>query len=237
MRVGTWNLESAPSPFGSRGRAIQSFLDNVAADIWLLTEVHSEWPRTTVSPARGAGPPHQRWAGIATVLPLFSLACTGSVGNPHPGEEGLCIARLTLPGGATLLLACSVWPWRGARPHWPGLSGTTQAEQVSCVLDHHVKRIREVRREDEPLLWGGDFNQELAAKISAGTKAGCKRLHDLMDDFGLVALTADAEHLIPGYRSIISLFPRPRMGPLRQPIAPSPQQESCSAIMPLIRLT
>lgn len=202
MRIGTWNLKQGPNPTSLRGKAIEAFLAGFA-DLWLLTEVHPSWPGTAVSPPRSDVRSKMRWAGIRTDIPFLPLKSSESkIDEPHPGEEGLCLARLSLSDGKTLLVACSVLPWRGASRTWRGLPEKSQIKQVGCVLEHHAGRIRNARRDGESLLWGGDFNQELETPLWAGTKAGEKRLRELMEEFDLVALTEDAEHLIPNCISI-----------------------------------
>lgn len=167
--------------------------------------MHHAWaPRGTElisSPPRSSGPEHKRWAAVDTALPLLPLRTGPTLG--HPGEEGLCLARVQL-GRTDLpaaLVACSVLPWRGAGPSWPGLPAG-QAAAFCHVLDHHVDRIHAERMPGEPLIWGGDFNQQLARPFWASTAAGAAALRDAFDAFCLVALTERAEHLNPGSTAI-----------------------------------
>jgi len=206
VRVGTWNLERGPRASSNRGKAIETVLTD-RADLWLLTEIHESWPQTVVSTTRSGGQGTTRWAAIRTELPIVPLTLAdANVSPPHPGQEGLCLARLSLDCRDTLLVACSVLPWRGASRTWRGLPEKSQVKQVAFVLDYHADQIRNTRRDGESLLWGGDFNQELGTPISAGTKAGGKRLAELIEEFELVALTADAKHLNPAWLSIDHLL-------------------------------
>ncbi|WP_457047091.1 hypothetical protein [Geodermatophilus sp. SYSU D01045] len=70
------------------------------------------------------------------------------------------------------------------------------------MLQHHLERIRGERREGEPLVWGGDFNQPLQRPLDGTTVAGMAALQSAFDSLGLVALTAGAEHLNGRMRSI-----------------------------------
>jgi endonuclease/exonuclease/phosphatase family metal-dependent hydrolase len=124
-------------------------------------------------------------------------------------EESLCLARVQLPEGArasTVLVACSVLPWGGAGKWWPGLPEKSLNAQQIFVLEHHMDRIDVAWDREEPIVWGGDFNQELrdlaperkaAGYRIAGTVAGIERLRAAFDRFGLRALTAESEHLNP----------------------------------------
>ena len=47
----------------------------------------------------------------------------------------------------------------------------------------------------EPLIWGGDFNQQLTGPFWSTTKAGAGALGEAFGTLGLVALTERAEHL------------------------------------------
>ncbi|WP_336031169.1 endonuclease/exonuclease/phosphatase family protein [Geodermatophilus sp. FMUSA9-8] len=201
MRIGTWNLRLCPTSTSETGRAISAWLDDQKADLWLLTEVHRDWhPRggsIAVSPPRSFDPEApKRWAGIETRLPLTPVPAAGD----HPGEEGLALARVEVDG-RQVLIACSVLPWKGAGEYWHGLP-EGQIQQFAFVLDHHVERIRAERRDDEPLVWGGDFNQPLRRPIHGGTVTGMEALLAALDSLGLTALTADADHLKGLMRSI-----------------------------------
>ena len=196
MRIGTWNLKLCPEPGRDRGRTIAAWLDAQDVDIWLLTEVHRDWdPRGgsfVVSPPRsGTDEVTKRWAGIETRLPMGELGT--AAGLEHAGEEGLCLARLAVDG-RSMLVACSVLPWKGAGKYWPGLP-PGQVGEFLAVLDHHVARIAAERRPGESLIWGGDFNQPLTPPFDYSTYAGAAGLTKAFDSFGLVVLTEKAEHL------------------------------------------
>lgn len=139
MRIGTWNLRLCPTSTSTseRGQAIAAWMDAQAVDVWLLTEVHRDWaPRDghlVVSPRRSDDVECKRWAAIESKLPMSELT-TGD--SPHPGDEGLVLARLALDG-TSVLVACSVLPWKGAAKYWNGLP-PGQFDQWRFVLDHHA---------------------------------------------------------------------------------------------------
>jgi endonuclease/exonuclease/phosphatase family metal-dependent hydrolase len=105
-----------------------------------------------------------------------------------------------------VLVACSVLPWRGAARYWPGIPEKDLLAQQAFILEHHMNRIDAAWDREEPIVWGGDFNQELrnlsperrtAGYGLAGTVAGIEQLSDAFGRFGLRPLTVDSEHLNP----------------------------------------
>ncbi|MGY1736995.1 endonuclease/exonuclease/phosphatase family protein [Geodermatophilus sp. SYSU D00684] len=197
MRIGTWNLflrAQSPTELWKRKAA---WLHEQPADLWLLTETSTEW-RSQVAPVsplvqvftslkRGIGPESLRWAAIQTTLPTGELRTKGD--PDHPGEESLVLSRVRM-GGRSALAACSVLPYRGADKDWGRLTGS-HSEQFRFVLKHHVARIADEREsKDEPLIWGGDFNQELVRPYMHGQVAGAAELHTALETLGLTVVTA-----------------------------------------------
>lgn len=213
MRIATWNLWDCPPPPWPRGQAIASWLNAQNVDIWLLTEVRQNWPtrnrEPVISPNRADGPGYKRWASIDTALALGELRTVGD--SRCPGEESLCLARLKHQGQtpSTVLIACSVLPWKDADKYWTTLP-SGQARQFRRVLDHHVERITDERYDDEPLIWGGDFNQPLTGPLWGSTKEGRVALQEAMQTLEVVVLTADSPHLQPsGARAVDHLAVSP----------------------------
>ncbi|WP_375791630.1 endonuclease/exonuclease/phosphatase family protein [Geodermatophilus sabuli] len=175
-----------------------AWMDAQDVDIWLLTEVRRDWDprggRLVVAPPRGIDNKEKRWAGIETALPLGGLRERPTL--EHAAEEGLALTRLEVGGArpSSVLVACSVLPWRGAGEYWPGLP-VSQAAQFRYVLDHHVARIGAERLPGEPLIWGGDFNQQLTRPFWGATVGGATALRSAFDRLGLVAMTEQAQHL------------------------------------------
>jgi hypothetical protein len=216
-RIATWNLRECPHPGYAKGAEVFLWQEMLSADIWLLTEVHRDWDAfdgwVAASPPRGGDTPDtKRWAGIQTRLPMTQLFDQCS--DRPAAEESLCLARIDLPDGApaeSVLVACSVLPWGGAGRYWPGLPENNLDDQQAFVLEHHAHRIAEARIGDEPIIWGGDFNQELrdlppeqkaAGHRLAGTTAGIERLRGAFSRFGLQPVTEASEHLDRAFPSI-----------------------------------
>src|SRR4051812_39705026 len=166
-RIATWNLRECPAPGYTKGVEVDRWQEKLSADIWLLTEVHRDWNSSSgwfcVSPPRGGTPKvAKRWAGIQTQLPMEPLDDWPT--DIAAAEESLCLARVRLPEGAqttSVLVACSVLPWRGAARYWPGIPEKDLNAQQAFVLQHHMDRIDDAWDREEPIIWGGDFNQEL----------------------------------------------------------------------------
>ena len=102
-------------------------------------------------------------------------------------------------------------PWRGSARPWSGLREASKGEghppQFSAVLQHHLSRIKAARLTDEPVVWGGDFNQELSGPITAGTIQGRTDLSHAFKGLGVDVLTENSRRLIPGLAaSTTSLF-------------------------------
>ena len=209
MRIGVWNLESAPNPNWPRGQRLRDLAQECAADIWLLTEVHADWvlPGYTAvtSGQRSVGPAHKRWSGIAC-REAFELSAI-PIADPGPADEGLCLARISaetrgLPG---LLVACSVLPWAITSPSWPGLHAPGDLDDFAArfryVTDAHVDRISSLMQAGEVIIWGGDFNQSLTGRIM-GSRANRATLLSALERLELTAPTAGARHRAEGASSI-----------------------------------
>jgi hypothetical protein len=208
VRLATWNLDKCPAPQRARGQRIREMLAYDGDSVTLLTEVHANWAmngqKVSMSPERTG---YKRQHRLAVVQSTFDLGLLESASD-HPGEQSLCLVRASVPSSETgsVLVACSVLPWRGAGRWWSGLreasDGEGLAPQFSAVLKHHVGRIHAARRPNEPIVWGGDFNQELHRPIKAGTVEGRRELRKAFEGLDLEPLTTNSKHLMPELGSI-----------------------------------
>jgi len=194
VRIGTWNLQQGVPP-SSRSASQRGFLEAQQTDLWLLTEVHARvhvhGADTVLSPPRTVKP-SQRWSGISTCHPIEALP------SPH---EGLALARVHLDE-RSLLVGCSVMPWRGARTSWPGDATASFDERFSLALAIHLDAVQHARRSGEGVVWGGDFNQSLDGTETVGSRKSRSLLLDGFESLGLGAATARLEHLNPKIFSI-----------------------------------
>jgi len=204
MILGTWNLETYPSPSSPKGMAMQTVLNGHAADVWFLTELHADFHlhayHVAFSAPRIDAPPSFRKAAIASRFPLQRIP-----GLDHPAEGRLCLARLILPDtNETMLAVSTAVPWRGATPQWRAILGqeVSYADVYEAVLMYMVARVREERLPGEDVIWGGDFNQGLVGRDYVGTLRGREALTRAFDSFGLSVPTRNQAALIRNHPAI-----------------------------------
>lgn len=194
MKFGTWNLQQAAPP-SPRATAQHQAMQDIAADVWLLTEVHLDVALDGqvmhLSTPR-AIKPRQRWAGVSSRWP------TAPLDSPH---EGLALARIASPEGP-LLVACSVMPWRGAAISWPGDPTAKHGVRFADAIEAHLGAIQGAREASEALIWGGDFNQALEGRETAGSLAGRALLLQAIAGLGLQPVTGHLDHRITSIKTI-----------------------------------
>ena len=171
MRIATWNLEGKWTP------RHHWLIRSLQADVLLLTEVLADVELkgfnvhfTEQEMRRG-----RRWAAIASSAPL----------RPLPDPHGTT-ALAEIEG---LRVASSILPWRnsGSAPPW---SGRDQGLRTTAA----VSRVRAAA----PVVWGGDWNHELAGRLYAGSKDGRMSIVGALDDLGLYAPTYASPHRLQG---------------------------------------
>ncbi|MGO4602502.1 hypothetical protein [Terrabacter sp. 2YAF2] len=92
-------------------------------------------------------------------------------------------------GGA--LLASSVLPWRAAGKYWPPGDDHDFQSRFARVLSRHQAAILEAR-EDDVVVWGGDFNQTLSGTEEVGSSSGRQALGAAFESLDLRVVTRDA---------------------------------------------
>ncbi|MGN6782946.1 MAG: endonuclease/exonuclease/phosphatase family protein [Marmoricola sp.] len=175
MRIATWNLEGK---WTLRHRHLAESLD---ADLLLLTEVPD---RVAIAGMRvhltqGEMQPGRRWAAVAARTPI----------SPLPDPHG-ATALADVDG---LRVASSVLPWRNCGNSFPWTGPDQGSRTIAAVTDIEAAN---------PVIWGGDWNHELAGRIYAGSVAGRARILAALDLLGLDVATARAPHRLPGATSI-----------------------------------
>ena len=184
MRIGTWNLAGRWSPDHER------LLLSQRCDVWLLTEVSDkvllEGYQLVATQSLMAARRH--WAAVLSSSTTFK-----PLPDPHPASAAAIIEDV--------ICVSSVLPWRSAgRPEFWG--GLKHAEKMSSTLRRLKESMVDETWPDEPLVWGGDWNQSLTGPEYAGTMAGRRYLLDLLDRQGLVAHTRHLRHRLEGVASI-----------------------------------
>lgn len=136
MRIATWNEAGRWSP------RHEALMLEVAADVWLLIEVHH---RVTVDrfvsyPSSADMASHRHWAAV-----LSNREGTGPL-CPHPASSAVTIDGTTY---------CStVLPWRtsGSQPWADGGTAKRTARVVRSITGNLAGRT---------VVWGGDWNHAL----------------------------------------------------------------------------
>lgn len=175
MRIATWNLEGRWTP------SHHHFVESLVADVLLLTEVPD---RVAIEGMRvhlteGEMQRGRRWAAIAARTPIFPLP------DPHPAT-----ALADVDG---MRVASSVLPWRSCGGELPWVGADQASRTTAAVTDIEAAN---------PVIWGGDWNHELAGRIYAGSVDGRARILQALDILGLDVATAHAPHRLPGATSI-----------------------------------
>ena len=176
VRIGTWNLAGRWSP------AHEAFIDSLAGDIWLFTEVKDGiLPAAVRSRAMAGG--RKSWTAV-------SAPEARAVSSPHT------VAALATVGE---LLVCSlVLPWRGARRWWPEPGPSIESLTIA-TLDA-VQPILASHEGD--VVLGGDFNHAWSGQEYSGSHAGREAIRTFVDALGLQVPTRDAPHRLPGALAI-----------------------------------
>ena len=185
IRVGVWNLDSS-QPL--KARAAQRAWLLQAADVWLLTEVHGAAVEglDCGCSAPVAGMPGLSWAGVVSGIPV--------VDRPTSGHPTLALARIAVDSDLEVVFASSVLPWRSAGRYWPAEDPAPYRDRFHSALTQHTRILASLARDGRPVVWGGDFNQELEGPTRAGAADGRTAVLDAFDQLGLepVSTSADA---------------------------------------------
>ena len=186
MRIGTWNIDAR------WGEQHEAFLQRHCCDVWLLTEVP---PKAVHPPGTIAGyhahlseevaVTGQHWAAVLTQKPS------------SPVNTYLPASVASVADGITF--CSSVLPWRtcnGYPPHpWVGNDFTEMAVNAIESLEQALPK--------SGLVWGGDWNQNLAGGDEAvGCYAGRDALNLAVQRLRLRVTTAELPHQNPKCHTI-----------------------------------
>jgi hypothetical protein len=185
MRIAAWNLE------GRWTRSHREILDDLGADVWILTEVPASLDliRGRLTTTRSLMSPGRHWSGVATV---GRVAQVPAPADPHPasavvdlGEVVVCASVLPWPlwrQGSTLTA-----PWAG-----------TQSERMTST----VRSIAASLAGRPAVVWGGDWNTPLTGSLAGFDRAAQAAVLDAVDELGLQVATAGLPRSLPGCASI-----------------------------------
>jgi endonuclease/exonuclease/phosphatase family metal-dependent hydrolase len=189
MRVATWNLERPSARPGKRRPLQHARMDEVNADVWVLTET-----RITVAPASDYhglhSPPHparrpdegERWVGIWSRWPIVPTGV-----EPYPGGAVSAIVRR--PDGPFIVYG-TVLPWANERGA-DGQAGMWEIHHAEVVRQGSDWRKLRTRFPDLPLVVAGDFNQDRDGSGWYGSRLGRELLTAALADAGLVCVTSE----------------------------------------------
>lgn len=166
MRIATWNLEK-PSKSGTKREAILQCIQNIKADIWVLTETDMNLNLgegyQRVAHASIHAPdiegiqkhkPGSVWTAIWTRLPAERIV---TLADPDRTASALVIPE----GDAPLLVYGTVLPWPGdpRSEHFRG--ATAFAHALDLQATEWTSLIEIIRRQHPTarLCVAGDFNQ------------------------------------------------------------------------------
>jgi endonuclease/exonuclease/phosphatase family metal-dependent hydrolase len=186
MKIATWNVAKPVS--AGRRHAMRKHIDDVHADVLVLTETHdgfaSGYQHSCSSSAGLDGPektPH-RWVTIWSSNRLEQLETKDM--------KRTAAARVYPVNGDPYIIFGTVLPWVGS--YWEGRpwNGGVAFSESLQVQEDDWKTIQSRYPEDEFFVLG-DFNQDLANPPKFyGSKRNRERLELALIEAGLVALTA-----------------------------------------------
>lgn len=188
MRVATWNLQRPTSPMTARGRRLIDWLQQVDADIWVLTETHEsvrpgpDFRSVMTTGADPTGRPGERWAVIWSRFTIEPLPDTS---DPVRAVS----ARIIPKRGAPLVVYATVLPWVGSS--WRDVRAVG-GEAFAAALNLQAQDWTALRaaHPDHDLILAGDFNQDLADSHFYGSHDNRRRLVEALQTTGVIPLTS-----------------------------------------------
>ncbi len=194
MRIGTWNLQRGGSRAVLAGQ--EAALRALDLDVVVLTEPPPSYtpaPNVVMAPA---SPGRPTWIAVRgeAVEPLtdFFIPCSR-----------LAAAARVVTGERSVIVYGTVLPWLSVASHAPEIAGFDGSfATFRRVLSEQAADLRVLQHRSEPVLWVGDFNQNLVGPLIGGSTARRQALLEVLDDLDLLAWNADAAHAEHGLMAI-----------------------------------
>lgn len=174
MRIGTWNLA------GRLNGSVVDFLARLSCDVLLLTEVPRalELDGYAGHHTDGEMSPGRSWSAI------FSRRALRALPDPHGAS-----AMAEVDG---VRFCSSILPWRSSGGLAPWV-GDTQGARTAAAVRAIV--------EQQPAVWGGDWNHAMSRRDYAGSTAGRLAIATALTTLDLQLPTRECPHP-SGQRSI-----------------------------------
>ena len=185
IKIATWNLERPGIRQSARGHAIQSTIERVGADIWVLTETRASLtpPARYLSAHSRPHPdrrpdPDERWVSIWSRWPISLI-----------WEDEWSVTTLVDFPQRELLIHGVVLPYMN-EPGPAGLRvpGWSRFREELRHQENHWMRIRS-QYPALPVVVAGDLNQNLDAARWYGSHQTRRALRQAIDAAGLKCLT------------------------------------------------
>jgi hypothetical protein len=197
MRVATWNLNRCRPGGSARAEQLQSRMAAVAADVWVLTETHRDFPpcpgyrlvsHSADAPDRDTGR-GECWVAIWSRLPAERVELTADL-------ERVAAARV----GGYVVVVGTVLPWLADDRH-PDVRG--EAAFRARLAEQAADWRRLGREPGSGLCVAGDFNQDLLTSGHYyGSKQGREALREALASAGLECLTGGEDDPLAGVQGI-----------------------------------
>ena len=197
MRIATWNLERPRARQEEKLSVIQTQLESVDADIWILTETNS-----CVSPGADyqgvqsevMTSPERYWPGENRTT-IWSRFPVKKEVQTHDPDTAVC-AEIDC-GGRMFLIYGTVLPYHAAGTNYAYRSmGQTVSGRKAWQLHYeaiaaHEKEWKQLRGKypSHAFIVGGDLNQNRDGRRWYGTNHGRERLGSALRSAGLVCTT------------------------------------------------
>ena len=189
MRIATWNVERPRNNTAPRSQRVLDKIQEVAADIWILTETHdaicpglvyydASTPTVSEPPVLHAAGEHK-----TTIWSRWPISEQWETATPH---RAVCAIIETPLGG--LVVYGTVIPYHGA--HWPYGTARNWDAHYAAIATQGADWSRLRRKYPiHGLCVAGDLNQTRTGRLWYGSKWGRALLDLALSENQLVGVT------------------------------------------------